>query len=185
MMRPNHTHGDARALRAPEGSSGPAPLSEQLRRRRLLQFDRALKIKIGVVAVIVLAVGIWGYSWIQHRLDHVSEEDARVAADMIAVASRFDGWTTRIPVIQGQKVKKGDVLVEIDSRAAQLKLAELIAQVGELRAQRAPHDERDLVAAVERQPGDLRATGRGEVAQQLAGMKRELGVGVAVCDEHR
>jgi membrane fusion protein (multidrug efflux system) len=137
MMRPNHTHGDARALRAPEGSSGPAPLSEQLRRRRLVQFDRALKIKIGVVCVIVLAVGIWGYSWIQHRLDHVSEEDARVAADMIAVASRFDGWTTRIPVIQGQKVKKGDVLVEIDSRAAQLKLAELIAQVDELRAQRA------------------------------------------------
>jgi membrane fusion protein (multidrug efflux system) len=55
---------------------------------------------------------------------------------MIAVASRFDGWAARIPVAQGQKIKKGDVLVEIDSRAAQLKLAELIAQVNELRAQR-------------------------------------------------
>ena len=126
-----------RLLRAPEGSSGPVPLSEQLRlKRRLLQFDRALKIKVGLVAALVLVLGIWGYTWLQHRLDHVSEEDARVAADMIAVASRFDGWTARIPVVQGQKIKKGDVLVEIDSRASQLKLAELVAQVNELRAQR-------------------------------------------------
>jgi membrane fusion protein (multidrug efflux system) len=128
-------------LRAPEGSSGPSsnpvPLSEQLRlRRRLLQFDRTLRIKVGIVAALALALGIWGYTWLQHRFDHVSEEDARVAADMIAVASRFDGWTARIPVVQGQKIKKGDVLVEIDSRAAQLKLAELVAQVNELRAQR-------------------------------------------------
>ena len=124
------------ALRAPEGSSGPVPLSEQLRRRRMLNFDRALKIKIGIVAVLVLGLGIWGYTWLQHRFDHVSEEDARVAADMIAVASRFDGWTARVAVSQGQRVKKGDVLVEIDSRGPQLKLAELIAQVNELRAQR-------------------------------------------------
>jgi membrane fusion protein (multidrug efflux system) len=123
-------------LRAPEGSSGPAPLSEQLRRRRMLNFDRALKIKIGVVAVILLGLGIWGYNWLQHRFDHVTEEDARVAADMIAVASRFDGWTARVAVSQGQRVNKGDVLVEIDSRGPQLKLAELIAQVNEIRAQR-------------------------------------------------
>lgn len=123
-------------FRAPEGSSGPAPLSEQLRRRRMLNFDRALKIKIGVVAVILLGLGIWGYNWLQHRFDHVTEEDARVAADMIAVASRFDGWTARVAVSQGQRVNKGDVLVEIDSRGPQLKLAELIAQVNEIRAQR-------------------------------------------------
>jgi len=128
--------GETYLPRAPEGSSGPVSLGEQLRRRRMINFDRALKIKIGVVAVIVLGIGIWGYTWLQHRFEHVSEEDARVAADMIAVASRFDGWTTRIPVSQGQKVKKGDVLVEIDSRGSQLKLAELIAQVNELRAQR-------------------------------------------------
>lgn len=132
MIRPDRTV----ILRAPEGSSGPVSLGEQLRRRRMINFDRALKIKIGVVAVLVLGLGIWGYTWLQHRFDHVSEEDARVAADMIAVASRFDGWTARIPVSQGQKVKKGDVLVEIDSRGPQLKLAELIAQVSELRAQR-------------------------------------------------
>jgi len=137
MMRDDRTF----IIRAPEGSTGPstnqAPLSEQLRvRRRLMQADRGLKIKIGVVVVVLLVIGIWGYTWLQHRLDHVSEEDARVAADMIAVASRFEGWTTRVPVIQGQKIKKGDVLVEIDSRAAQLKLAELVAQVNENRAER-------------------------------------------------
>lgn len=127
----------ASTVRAPEGSSGAIPISEQLRlRRRLLQLNRGIKLRLGIGAFILLVVGIWGYTWLQHRFDHVTEEDARVAADMIAIASRFDGWTTRIPVSQGQKIRKGDVLVEIDSRASQLKLAELVAQVNEIRAQR-------------------------------------------------
>jgi membrane fusion protein (multidrug efflux system) len=66
----------------------------------------------------------------------VTEEDARIAADMVAVASRFDGWIVSIPVAQGAMVKKGDVMIEIDSRASKLKLAELVAQVNEIRAQR-------------------------------------------------
>ena len=49
------------------------------------------------------------------------------------------GWRGRNPrcASQGAIVKKGDVVLEIDSRAAKLKLAELAAQVNELRAQRA------------------------------------------------
>ena len=126
-------------LRAPEGAGGPPPLSERLLRRRgLLQFrlGRRGVIRIGIVAVLLLIVGIWGNSWLQHRFAHVVEQDARIASDMVAIASRFDGWLVRVPVSQGQKVAKGDVLIEIDSRASQLKLAELVAQVNETRAQR-------------------------------------------------
>jgi membrane fusion protein (multidrug efflux system) len=92
--------------------------------------------RLGVLALIVIAVGLFANNWLQHRLAHVSEEDARVASDMIQMASRFEGWVPSIPVVQGQTVKKGDVLVEMDARAAKLKLAELIAQAGSNRAER-------------------------------------------------
>jgi membrane fusion protein (multidrug efflux system) len=93
------------------------------------------KLRIGFGAAFLLGVGLWANSWLQHRFSHVTEEDARIAADMITIASRFDGWATTVAVSQGQKISKGDVLVEIDSRAAKLALAELAAQVNELRAQ--------------------------------------------------
>ena len=126
------------ALHEPEGAGGSTPLEGQLvRRRGLPRVGRGLLVRLGAAALLVLAIGIWGYGWLQHRLAHVSEEDARIAADMVAVASRFDGWIAAVAASQGAIVKKGDVVLEIDSRAAKLKLAELAAQVNELRAQRA------------------------------------------------
>lgn len=130
--------GAERATRAPEGAGGPAPISDvRTRRRRVLtRLGRRNLARLAAVGAIVAVVALWGYSWVSHRLAHVTEEDARIAADMVAVASRFEGWIAALPAEQGAVVKKGDVLVEIDTRPAKLKLAELVAQVNETRAER-------------------------------------------------
>ena len=93
-------------------------------------------LRFGIIGLIVLAallsVGRWGY-W---QWSHVSETDARVKAGTIAVSSRVSGWIVDIPVSDGARISKGDVLVEIDSRESKLRLAEHGSQISALAAER-------------------------------------------------
>ncbi|MDR2710341.1 MAG: HlyD family secretion protein [Burkholderiales bacterium] len=87
-------------------------------------------VAVGVVALLV--AGVWGYE----RLGHVTENDARVKADMITVSSRVGGWVIERPVTDGQFVHAGQELIVIDQREADLKLTELRAKAESLRLRR-------------------------------------------------
>ncbi len=93
-------------------------------------------LRFGIIGLIVLAallsVGRWGY-W---QWSHVSETDARVKAGTIAVSSRVSGWIVSMPISDGARVSKGDLLVEIDSRESQLRLTEYGSQISALAAER-------------------------------------------------
>ena len=97
-------------------------------------FGRILR--FGIIGLVVLAallsVGRWGY-W---QWSHVSETDARVKAGTIAVSSRVSGWIVSMPISDGARVSKGDLLVEIDSRESQLRLTEYGSQISALAAER-------------------------------------------------
>ncbi|MDR0476874.1 MAG: HlyD family secretion protein [Desulfobulbaceae bacterium] len=84
------------------------------------------------LAVALLAIALWGYE----RLGHVSENDARVKADMIIVSSRVDGWISERPVTDGQIIHEGQELIVIDQREANLKLSELRAKAESIRLRR-------------------------------------------------
>lgn len=89
-----------------------------------------------VIAVIVLvaiaAAARWGY-W---QWAHVSETDARIKADTIAISSRVSGWIVGLPIKEGNRVTRADLLVEIDSRESKLKLTEYGARISALAAAR-------------------------------------------------
>jgi len=87
---------------------------------------------IGAALVTVIAVGYWSYG----RLDHISETDARVMADMVTISSRIDGWIAQRPVTDGQTIKAGDILVVIDQREAVEQLEELKARADSIRLDR-------------------------------------------------
>ncbi len=93
-------------------------------------------LRFGIIGLIVLAallsVGRWGY-W---QWSHVSETDARVKAGTIAVSSRVSGWIVSMPISDGARVSKGDLLVEIDSRESHLRLTEYGSQISALAAER-------------------------------------------------
>ncbi|MDR3581137.1 MAG: HlyD family secretion protein [Oryzomonas sp.] len=91
--------------------------------------------KIGLLCAGVIVISIiaaWGYE----RLHHITENDARVRADMITVSSRVDGWAAERPVTDGQKIHRDEVLAVIDQREARLKLAELRAKAESTRLKR-------------------------------------------------
>lgn len=93
--------------------------------------------RIGLVALLVLllAGGAAGAHWLAQRLTHVVENDAQVAGEVTTIASRVDGWMVTRPVMEGDRVAKGQVLAELDTRDATLRLATLAAQVAATEAQ--------------------------------------------------
>ncbi|CAN0475100.1 unnamed protein product, partial [Laminaria digitata] len=85
-----------------------------------------------VIAVIVIAaIGASG-RWAHWQWSHVSETDARISADTVAISSRVAGWIVALPVTDGEKVSRGKLLIEIDSRESKLKLTEYGARIGAL-----------------------------------------------------
>jgi membrane fusion protein, multidrug efflux system len=89
-----------------------------------------------VLALALVLVLIFGYREFRERVLFLNEEDARIRADMVIVASRVAGWVTRVAAQEGQSVASGTVLVEVDRRDAALALEELDAQRAAVAADR-------------------------------------------------
>ncbi len=116
--------------------------------RLFLLMRNILKDKRKLYSGITLALlaGTSGGWWLHHRMTHVEEIDARVEGEMTTVASRVDGWVVARPVIDGDHVTKGQVLIELDKRDAQWRLKILEGHVAAQSAQiRETAAERDMV----------------------------------------
>jgi membrane fusion protein, multidrug efflux system len=131
----------------PEAPDQPAnvkaakPVSAPARKRR-----RWVLPVIILLAVIVLFVGV---PKVVHALNTVSTDDAYVNSYVTFVAPRVAGQVARVLVEDNNRVKKGDVLVELDPEPYRVQVAIKEAAVVSAKA--------ELVVA--------EATARGEVAQ--------------------
>jgi membrane fusion protein, multidrug efflux system len=81
------------------------------RKRRLLR---------GGLGVLVLAAALWfGIPWIHTTLATVSTDDAYVNDHVTFVAARVSGQVSRVLVDDNNRVRKGDLLVELDKEPFQ------------------------------------------------------------------
>ena len=110
-----------------QGSAGLPPDAKPRR-------ARSWRLFAGILAGLVVLVG--GGWWLYQQFTHVFVDDARVAADMVAVSSRVSGWVTAVDVIEGDPAKKGHVLVSIDSRESRTFVGELDARLAGIKARR-------------------------------------------------
>jgi membrane fusion protein, multidrug efflux system len=101
---------DHRDDRSPQTdpASEPVPPTGQssVRRRRFLMGG-------AVVLVLVVAL-VFGIPWIRFALSTVSTDDAFVNGHVTFVAPRVHGQVSRVLVDDNNRVKKGDLLVELD-----------------------------------------------------------------------
>ncbi|MGE4265263.1 MAG: HlyD family secretion protein [Desulfovibrio sp.] len=81
----------------------------------------------GVSATAILV------AFIINRQRHITENDARVMADMITISSRVDGWVARRDVTDGDIVVQGGQIAVIDQREAAMQVEELKAKEEALR----------------------------------------------------
>jgi membrane fusion protein, multidrug efflux system len=101
---------------ASPGSEAASPQAQKAARRRKL-----LLAAVGAVAVIaVLAVGI---PWTLNALNTVSTDDAYVNGHVTFVAARVRGQVARVLVDDNNRVRKGDLIVELDKEPYQVAVA--------------------------------------------------------------
>jgi membrane fusion protein (multidrug efflux system) len=113
------------------GSSGP---DEKSVRTHGSANGRA---KIWIVSVVAVLLAVWGGHWLYQRWTHVYIDDARIDGEVITISSRVSGWLTELPVIEGDVVKKGQLLAHVDDRDSQLKREVLVAKLNALENQAA------------------------------------------------
>jgi membrane fusion protein (multidrug efflux system) len=96
-----------------EATSEPVPKSTLPRK----SFVRPVIIVVACVVLIVLG------QWIVHSFRTVSTDDAYVNSYVAFVAPRVTGQVAQVLVEDNNRVKKGDVLVQLDPEPNQVKLA--------------------------------------------------------------
>lgn len=113
-------------------ASAPASVATPPRRRR-----RAWRWV--VVLLALAAAAIFGVPWVKRTLNTVSTDDAYVNGRVTFVAPRVPGQVARVLVDDNNRVRKGDLLVQLDRQPYQVKVD--IAQAAVAAA------EADLMAA--------------------------------------
>jgi membrane fusion protein (multidrug efflux system) len=82
------------------------------------------KILLGAAGLIVLAGALWfAIPWIQTSLNTVSTDDAYVNGHVTFVAARVKGQVSRVLVDDNYRVRKGDLLVQLDKEPFQVAVA--------------------------------------------------------------
>ena len=99
------------------------------------------RLAIGVLAALVLAaILIFGVPWLRLTLNTVSTDDAYVNGHVTFVAARVSGQIARVLVDDNNRVRKGDVLAQLDKEPYEDEVAVKRAAVNTAKA--------DLQAAV-------------------------------------
>jgi membrane fusion protein (multidrug efflux system) len=93
--------------------------------------SKAMKaLKIGVPLLLLIVGAMWFY----YR-DRVSTDDAQVDGHLVPVASRVYGSVEQVLVQDNQAVKEGDLLVRIDPKDTEVKVAQARAGLAQAQAQ--------------------------------------------------
>ena len=135
---------------------------------------RGKLLMVGVAAVLLIA---WGAHWVYERFHHVYLDDARIDGEVITISSRVSGWITQLPVIEGDIVKKGQLLAKVDDRDMVLQREVLVARLkamenqgGVVQAQSGQVDQETL-GKFESESNRLKAA-EAEVASQTVQLKQ-------------
>lgn len=130
----------------------------------------------GAVLAALVVVGGGGW-WLYQQFTHVFVNDARIAADVIAMSSRVPGWITAVEVIAGDSAEKGRLLVRVDERESRLRVQALDARLAGIAHRRAEIEARIALADRQTQSriaSEIAAIGAAEAAVAAAMAQRDL-----------
>ena len=102
------------------------------------RYRRVVLLVLGIVAALGLLT--YGIRYVLYARAHESTDDAFIDAHVVAVSSKVPSYVARVYVDDNTHVKAGDLLVELDPRDFEARLAQarsnLAAAVQQYRAAR-------------------------------------------------
>jgi membrane fusion protein, multidrug efflux system len=120
--------GEASAARDAKSAQPPPespPVPQEARKA-----TRKRKLLAGVLGVAVLAVLlVFGIPWVEAMLNTVSTDDAYVNGHVTFVAPRVAGQISRVLVDDNNRVRKGDLIAELDKEPYRVAVSEKQAAV--------------------------------------------------------
>lgn len=99
--------------------------------------DKKKKLLAGFGTVAVLVAGYFLY---EHMM-YVTTDNAQVEAHSVMIAAKVGGYINAVHITEGMKVKKGDVLIEIDDRDYQNHLRQIKGELASLEAKKRDADK--------------------------------------------
>jgi membrane fusion protein (multidrug efflux system) len=87
-----------------------------------------------VVAVLLVAGSAWGIHRWRFSLGHVSTDNAQVDGHIVPVLAKVGGYLKQVAVEENQRVRRGELIAEVDPAELQVRLAEAEADVAAARA---------------------------------------------------
>jgi membrane fusion protein (multidrug efflux system) len=84
---------------------------------------RRLGVVLPLIAIVVVVGGYFGVQWWIYALHHVSTDDARVKGTLITVSSQVAGRLLRVTIEDGQRIKRGELLAQVQPDEYQAEVA--------------------------------------------------------------
>ncbi len=126
-------NGDASPSR--DAASAPTPPEPRPALPNGRNATRKRKLLLGVLGVAVLAVlVVFGIPWVEAMLNTVSTDDAYVNGHVTFVAPRVAGQISRVLVDDNNRVRKGDLLAELDKEPYRVAVSQKQAAVDTAKA---------------------------------------------------
>jgi membrane fusion protein (multidrug efflux system) len=95
---------------------------------------RSKKPLIIIVIVVVLLAVIGFFVWFAHR-NQVSTDDAYTDGNVVSMVPKISGYVVELYVDDNSRVRKGDLLLRIDSRDYLIAKEQAVAQLAQAKAQ--------------------------------------------------
>jgi membrane fusion protein, multidrug efflux system len=96
---------------------------------------RRRPVVLGMAAIVLAAVGVAGGSYYGYATSHESTDDAFIEGRIIQISPKVAGQVVKVYVTDNQVVKQGALLLEIDPRDFEAKLAQARANLAATEAQ--------------------------------------------------
>ena len=148
---------------ASPGSATPAAVSATPATPPKAKASGARKVILAVVVVVAAAIA--GSYYLRQR--HFEEtDDAQIDGDISSIGARVAGTVTNVAVREGQEVKAGDPLLELDPTDLQVMVEQAEAQVAQAEAQLKVEDPSVLIT--ETSNATAKSTAQSDIASSIA-----------------